>query len=98
MSSAKYLSNETHNLSSQHGCDIARYKQKCYLGSCETFKDRFGNHKKSSRPTSLDKKMIQNYRKNLGKSKSVMQYQKLNGKLSEYVFLTIQKVRAAFYV
>ena len=30
-------------------CDIARYKQKCYLASCETtFKDRFGNHKKSS--------------------------------------------------
>ena len=28
--------------------DIARYKQKCYLGSCETTsKDRFGNHKKS---------------------------------------------------
>ena len=29
-------------------CDIAGYKQKCYLGSCETtFKDRFGSHKKS---------------------------------------------------
>ena len=28
-------------------CDIAEYKQKCYLGSCETtFKDRFGNQKK----------------------------------------------------
>ena len=28
-------------------CDIAGYKQKCYLGSCETtFKDHFGNHKK----------------------------------------------------
>ena len=28
-------------------CDIAGYKQKCYLGSRETtFKDRFGNHKK----------------------------------------------------
>ena len=28
-------------------CDIAGYKQKCYLGSCKTtFKDRFGNHKK----------------------------------------------------
>ena len=27
-------------------CDIAGYKQKCYLGSCETtFKDRFENHK-----------------------------------------------------
>ena len=29
-------------------CDIAGYKQKCYLGSCKTtFKDRFGNHIKS---------------------------------------------------
>ena len=29
-------------------CDIAGYKQKCHLGSCETtFKDRLGNHKKS---------------------------------------------------
>ena len=28
-------------------CNIAGYKQKCYLGSCEkAFKDRFGNHKK----------------------------------------------------
>ena len=28
--------------------DIAGYKQKCYLGLCETtFKNRFGNHKKS---------------------------------------------------
>ena len=29
-------------------CDIAGYKQKCYLGLCETtFKDHFGNHKNS---------------------------------------------------
>ena len=29
-------------------CDIAGYKRKCYIGSCETtFKDRFGNHKQS---------------------------------------------------
>ena len=29
-------------------CDIAGYKQNCYLGSCETTcKDRFENHKKS---------------------------------------------------
>ena len=35
-----------HNLSSID-CDIAGYKQKFYLGSCETtFKDRFGNNKK----------------------------------------------------
>ena len=28
-------------------CVIAGYKQKCFLGSCETtFKDRLGNHKK----------------------------------------------------
>ena len=32
-------------------CNIVGYKQKCYLGSCETlFKDRFGNHKKSFNP------------------------------------------------
>ena len=28
-------------------CEFAGYKQKSYLGSCETFKDRFGNHEKS---------------------------------------------------
>ena len=29
-------------------CEIAGYKQRYYLGSCETtFKDRVGNHKKS---------------------------------------------------
>ena len=29
-------------------CGIAGYKQKCYLGSCETtFKERFRNYKKS---------------------------------------------------
>ena len=28
-------------------CDIAGYRQKCYLGSCTTtFTDRFGNHRK----------------------------------------------------
>ena len=32
------------------GCNIAGYKQKCYLGSCETFKDCFGNDKKSFNP------------------------------------------------
>ena len=52
-------------------CDIAGYKQKCYLGSCETtFKDRFGNHKKSF--NTLNIKMIRNYQKNFGKSKSAM--------------------------
>ena len=78
-------------------CDIAGYKQKCYLGSCETtFKDRFGNIK--SRSTSLNIKMIRNYQKNFGKSKSAMEHQKLHGKLSEYVPLTTQMVSAAFYV
>ena len=79
-------------------CDIAGYKQKSYLGSCETtFKDRFGNHKKSFNHVK-QKKMIRNYQKNFGKSKSTMEHQKLPGKLSKCVVLTIQTVRAASYV
>ena len=42
--------------------------------------------------------MILNYQKNLGKSKSAMEHQKLHGKLSEYVVLAIQTVSAAFDV
>ena len=42
--------------------------------------------------------MIRNYQKNFEKSKSAMEHQKLHGKLSEYVVLTIQTVSAAFYV
>ena len=42
--------------------------------------------------------MILNYQKNFGKSKSAMEHQKLHGKLSEYVALTIHTVRADFYV
>ena len=48
--------------------------------------------------TTLNIKMIQSYQKNFGKSKSAMEHQKLHGKLSEFVVLAIQKVRAAFYV
>ena len=71
-------------------CDITRYKQKCYLGSCEiTSKDCFGNHK-----TSLD--CIKH--KNDRKIKSTMEHQKLHEKLSKCVVLTIQIVNAAFYV
>ena len=63
------------HLSSNIDYDIAGYKQKCYLGSCETtFKDRFGNHKKSF--NHLNHKMIRNYQKNFGKSKSAMEHQK----------------------
>ena len=36
--------------------------------------------------------MIRNYQKDFGKSKSVMEHQKLHGKLSEYIVLTIQTV------
>ena len=50
------------------------------------------------RSTTLNKKMIQNYQKNFGESKSAMEHQKLHGKLSEYVPLTTQTVSAAFYV
>ena len=46
----------------------------------------------------LNIKMIRNYQKDFGKSKSVMEHQKLNGKLSEYIVLTKQTVSAAFYV
>ena len=71
----------------QANIDIDGYKQKCYLGSCETtFKYRFGNHEKSL--NQLKHKMIRNYQKNFGKSKSAMEHQKLHGKLSEHVPLT----------
>ena len=42
--------------------------------------------------TALTIKMIRNYQKNFGKSKSAMQHQNSHGKLSEYAVLT------AFYV
>ena len=51
-----------------------------------------------SRSTTLNIKMIRNYQKNFGKSKSAMEHQNLHGKLSEYVPLTTQTVSAAFYV
>ena len=47
--------------------------------------------------TTLNIKMIRNYQKNFGKSKSAMEYQKLHGKLSEHVVLAIQAVSTAFY-
>ena len=78
-------------------CDIARYKQKSYLSSCETtFKDHFGNHKESLNHIKHKNDTI--HQKNFGKSKSAMEHQKLYGKLSECVVLTIQTVSAAFYV
>ena len=51
-----------------------------------------------SRSTTLNIKMIRNYQKNFGKSKSAMEHQKLHGKLSEYVVLIIKTVSGAFYV
>ena len=78
-------------------CDITRSRQKCYLGSCETtFIDNFDNHKKlfnqvkHKNDTGLPKEFW-------GKN-STMEHQKLHGKLSEYVVLTIPIVSAAFYV
>ena len=48
MSFIKELTNETDSLWSQHWLWHAGYKQKYYLGSCETTcKVRFENHKKS---------------------------------------------------
>ena len=48
--------------------------------------------------TTLNIKMIRNYQKKFGKSKSAVEHKKLHGKLSEYVPLTTQTVSAAFYV
>ena len=42
--------------------------------------------------------MIWSYKNNFGKSKSAMEHQKLDAKLSEYVPLTTQTASAAFYV
>ena len=51
-----------------------------------------------SRSTMLNIKMIQNYQKNFGKSKSAKEHQKLHVKLSQYIILTSQTVGVAFYV
>ena len=51
-----------------------------------------------SRSTTLNIKMIWSYKNNFGKSKSAMEHQKLDAKLSEYVPLTTQTASAAFYV
>ena len=75
-------------------CDIARYKQKCYLSWCETtFKDCFGNHKTSF--NHIKDEVIRNYQNNFGKLKSATKHEKLYGK---YVILKIQIVNAGFYV
>ena len=50
-----------------------------------------------SRLTTFKIKMIWNYQKNFGKSKSAMEHQKLHEKLLEYVVLTIQTVSGTFY-
>ena len=50
----------------------------------------------SSRVSNVE--MIWKNQNNFGKSKSTMAHQKLHGKLSEYVVLTIQTVSTAFYV
>ena len=77
--------------------DIAGYKQKCYLGSCETtFKDCFGNHKKSF--NHVKHKNDTELSKESGKSKSAMENQELHGKLSAYVVLATQTMSASFYV
>ena len=48
--------------------------------------------------TTLYIKMIRNYQKNLEKSKSAVEHQKLYGKLSEYAVLITETVSTAFYV
>ena len=78
-------------------CDIDGYKQKCYLGSCETtFKDRFENHKKSlnhvkhKNDTELSKEFWEIKKRN--------RTPKITSKITEYAVLAIQTVNAAFYV
>ena len=78
-------------------CDIAGYKQKCYLGSCEKHLKIISEIIKS-RSTALNIKMTRNYQKKFGKSKKALEYQKSNRKLSQYVVRTTQTVSAAFYV
>ena len=51
-----------------------------------------------SRSTTLNIKTTRNNQKNFGKSKSAIEHQKFHGRLSEYVVLTIQTVRAVFHV
>ena len=46
----------------------------------------------------LNIKTTRNYQKTFGKLKSAVERQKSQGRLSEYVVLTIQSVSAAFYV
>ena len=75
-------------------CDIAGYKQKYYLRSCETtFKDRFGNHKKSF--NHAKHKNNTNYQKNFGKLKNAVEHQKSHGRLSHgrfnfFYYFTVQ--------
>ena len=78
-------------------CDIAGYKQKFSLAHVKQHLKIVSGIIKSL-STTINIKMMQNYQKNLGKSKSAMEHQKLHGKLSEYVPLTTQTVSAAFYV
>ena len=50
-----------------------------------------------SRSATLNIKMMPDYPKMFGKSKSAMEHQKIHRKLSEYVILTIQTLSTAFY-
>ena len=66
-------------------CDIAGYKQKCYLGSCETtFKDRFRNHKKSfnhakhKNDTELSKRILRNQKAQWNTKNGMEDYQNMS--------------------
>ena len=82
---------------SQHQANIAGFKQNVTIAHVKQHLKIVSGIIKS-RSTTLNIKMIRNYRKNFGKSKSAMEHQKLHGKLSEYVSLTTQTVSVAFYV
>ena len=65
-------------------CDIAGYNKNVTLSHVKQHSKIISGIIKS-RSTTLNIKMIRNYQKNFGKSKSAMEHQKLHGKLSEYV-------------
>ena len=78
-------------------CDITGYKKSIYLAHVK-------QHLKivsviiKFRSTTLNMKMIRNLSKECSKSKSAMEHQNLQGKLSEYVVFTIQTVSVYFNV
>ena len=55
-------------------------------------------HVKQKKSDTKLSKEFWNYQKNFGKSKSQMEHQNLQGKLSEYAVFTVHTVSTAIYV